>query len=324
MCDSLNVKSKVVIVSPANAKSNNGNWHTAYRWARMLSRDYAVKIVEHWSRGDPVPDVMIALHARRSAQSMIEYRTQRKQGGLILALTGTDVYRDIHEIDAAQFSLEIADRMIVLQEAALEELSSVQRKKTEVIFQSAKFLKHAERYRSVFEIVQAGHLRHEKDPFTPITALRYIDPESRIRLTHVGKTLDKQHEDTMKAVVRDEPRLRWLGGVAHTEARQRIKRAHLLVLASKMEGGANVVVEAITAGVPVIASRISGNRGMLGNDYLGYFSFGDAKACAKLMARAESDANFYKQLTRACAKRAQLFAPHREQAAIRAIVRKVI
>jgi putative glycosyltransferase (TIGR04348 family) len=290
----------------------------------MLSRDYAVKIVETWSRRDPVPDIMIALHARRSAQAMIEFRTQRKRGGLILALTGTDVYRDIHEIDAARFSLEIADRMIVLQEAALEELSVAERAKTQVIFQSAKFLKHAERYRSVFEIVQAGHLRHEKDPFTPITALRYLDPDSRIRLTHIGKTLDKQHDDEMKAVMRDEPRLRWLGGVAHTEARQRIKRAHLLVLASKMEGGANVIVEAITAGVPVIASRISGNRGMLGDDYAGYFPFGDAKACAKLMARAESDSSFYKQLARASAKRAQLFAPHREQAAIRALVGRVL
>ena len=318
------MKSKVVIVAPANAKSNNGNWHTAHRWAKMLSRDYAVKLVEHWSNSDPLPDAMIALHARRSAQAMIEFRTRRLRGGLVLALTGTDIYRDIHDDDAAKLSLQIADRMIVLQEAALEELSSAQRKKTEVIFQSAKFLKHAQRYRGVFEIVQVGHLRHEKDPFTPITALRHLDASSRVRLTHIGKTLDKPHAEMMKAVVRDEARLRWLGGLAHAEVRQRIKRAHALVLASKMEGGANVIVEAITAGVPVIASRISGNRGMLGDDYPGYFPFGDAIACAKLMARAETDASFYKQLARACAKRAQLFAPHREQAALRAIVKSVI
>jgi putative glycosyltransferase (TIGR04348 family) len=267
---------------------------------------------------------MIALHARRSAQAMIEYRSQRACGGLILALTGTDIYRDIHGDDAAKYSVQIADRMIVLQEAALEELSSAQRKKTEVIFQSASFLKRAERYRRVFEIVQVGHLRHEKDPFTPITALRHLEEASRIRLTHVGKTLDKPHAEMMKSVLRDEPRLRWLGGLAHSEARQRIKRAHALVLASKMEGGANVIVEAITAGVPVIASRVSGNRGMLGDDYPGYFPFGDAIACARLMARAETDAIFYKQLVRACAKRAQLFAPHREQAAIRAIVKSVM
>lgn len=290
----------------------------------MLASDYAVNLVEHWSRSDPLPDAMIALHARRSAQSMIEFRSQRARGGLLLALTGTDVYRDIHEDDAAKYSLHIADRMIVLQNAALEEISLAHRRKTNVIFQSARFLKQVPRYRSVFEFVQVGHLRHEKDPFTPITALRMLDAASRIRLTQIGKTLDKPHAEMMKTVVRNEPRLRWLGSLAHAEARQHIKRAHGLILASKMEGGANVIVEAITAGVPVIASHISGNRGMLGEDYPGYFPFGDAMACAQLMRRTETDVAFYQRLARACAKRAQLFAPHREQAAILAIVKSVI
>jgi putative glycosyltransferase (TIGR04348 family) len=318
------VKPNVVIVSPANARANNGNWHTAARWARFLSRNYAVKIVERWSRRDALPDVLLALHARRSAQSILDYRSKRSHGGVLLALTGTDVYRDIHEDSVAQHSLQIADRMIVLQPAALDELTHAQRKRTDVVYQSANFLKPAAKPTRSFDIVQVGHLRHEKDPFTPISALRNLPEHSTIRLLQVGNVLDQHHADALRVVRRHEPRLKWLGALDHAATRQRIKRAHLLILASKMEGGANVIVEAITSGVPVLASHISGNRGMLGDDYPGYFPFGDAQACAALMLRAETDEAFYKRLMRACGKRAQKFAPHREGGAISACVKHLL
>ncbi len=136
--------------------------------------------------------------------------------------------------------------------------------------------------------------------------------------------LDVQHSDAMAVVTRDEPRLHWLGGLAHAMTRQRIKRAHLLVIASRMEGGANVIVEAIAAGVPVIASDISGNIGMLGEHYPGLFPFGDAVACAAMMWRTETDSRFYDRLQRACAQRAKYFEPGREAAGIRGAVARVM
>lgn len=238
----------------------------------------------------------------------------------MLVLTGTDVYRDIQVDAVAEQSLALADRLIVLQPNAMAELDIAHRGKCTVVFQSAPALVAATRYRRHFDIVQVGHLRHEKDPFTPITALRHLAPDSRIRLVQIGAALDDHHADTMAVVLRDEPRLAWLGGLTHAQTRQRIKRAHLLVIASRMEGGANVIVEAVTAGVPVIASDISGNMGMLGEDYPGYFAFGDAGACAALMRRAETDSHFYAQLCAACVRRARLFAPEQEAIAVRAIV----
>jgi putative glycosyltransferase (TIGR04348 family) len=267
-----------------------------------------------------VPAVLLALHARRSAESMAQYRLLRPVGGLLLALTGTDVYRDIHEDEVAQQSLALADRLVVLQPGAMGELTAAQRAKCDVVFQSAPSLKPAARLKDHFEVVQVGHLRHEKDPFTPITALRKLPAESRIRLVHIGTALDAHHADTMRIVTRDEPRLKWLGGLSRSQTRQRIKRAHVLVIASRMEGGANVIVEAVTAGVPVIASRISGNVGMLGEDYPGYFNLGDAADCAAVMRRAETDEVFYQRLVKACAKRAANFVPEHEATAIRASV----
>lgn len=272
----------------------------------------------------PLPDALIALHARRSAESIAQYRLARPQGGLIVALTGTDVYRDIQTDLGAQQSLAMADRFVVLQPNAVEQLPEDCRPKCDVVFQSAASLAPGERYRRAFDVVQVGHLRHEKDPFTPVTALRLLPTDSHIRLVHIGTALDQHHADTMAVVLREEHRLRWLGGLSHAQTRQRIKRAHLLVIASRMEGGANVIVEAVTAGVPVIASAVGGNIGMLGDDYPGYFAFGDADACAALMQRAETDAGFYKRLVSACAQRAKLFLPEREAAAIRGVVASVL
>jgi putative glycosyltransferase (TIGR04348 family) len=317
------MKPCIVIVSPASAKANNGNWHTAARWARFLSHDYRVNVVQHWTMQDTQPSVMLALHARRSAESIAQFRQRRPTGGVVLALTGTDVYADIPANEAAMRSLVLADRLIVLQPNAIMALPVAHRPKCVTVFQSAPTLAPGARSVRHFNIVQVGHLRHEKDPFTPITALRRLPAASRIRLTQIGTALDAHHADTMAVVLRDEPRLRWLGELSRAQTRQHIKRAHLLVIASKMEGGANVIVEAITAGTPVIASHISGNIGMLGEHYPGYFAFGDAVACAALMQRAETDAHFMKQLTAACAQRAQLFAPAREAAALRAIVGQV-
>jgi glycosyltransferase involved in cell wall biosynthesis len=119
---------------------------------------------------------------------------------------------------------------------------------------------------------------------------------------------------------RELPAWRWLGPLPHGRARQAIADAHLLVISSVMEGGANVIIEAVTAGTPVLASDIPGNRGMLGEDYAGYFPLGDAAALAGLLRRAAGEPDYYASLARQCARRAPLFAPAREAAAVQALL----
>jgi glycosyltransferase involved in cell wall biosynthesis len=107
-----------------------------------------------------------------------------------------------------------------------------------------------------------------------------------------------------------------LGPVSHAAARQRIRRAHLLIVPSVMEGGANVIVEAATSGTAVLASDCDGNVGMLGEDYPGYFPVGNAQALASLVLRCRDEPGYLRQLERRCAARARCFRPESERRAL--------
>lgn len=315
----------VTIVSPALARANNGNWQTASRWARFLRARYRVDIVPAWTADMPVPAVLIALHARRSADSVAAFAACAPQRPSVLVLTGTDIYRDIATDASAQASLELARRLVVLQPAALAALPAPLRSKASVIFQSARALDAAARppRRRKAEVCMIGHLRAEKDPATFMRAAALIR-HPQLVLTHIGGALDPELGELAQATARATPRYRWLGNLPHGATRQRLKRCHAMVIASLMEGGANVIIEAVTCGVPVIASDIPGNRGMLGMDYAGYFPVGDADALARMIERSVSDAAFDAQLRTQCAARAPLFAPAAEQAAVLDLVDNLI
>lgn len=307
---------KIVIVTPAAARSRYGNRNTAVRWAKMMRElGHQVTVQQVWNgRG---ADLMLALHARRSHDSIVRYAERHPERPLVLALTGTDLYRDIRDDINAQESLDLATRLIVLQDMGLRELAPRLRRKAGVVYQSSEPVRRLPPDRSCFEIVISGHLREEKDPFRGAEALSLLPPESRIRITHIGGARDRAMAAAAKRWMRKEPRYVWLGELAHRQALATLARARAMLISSWMEGGANVVSEALTAGVPVIASRISGNIGMLGSGYRGYFPAGDARELARLLRRAESDAGFLAILGRQCAARRPLISPAREKRALR-------
>jgi putative glycosyltransferase (TIGR04348 family) len=304
-------KPHVAIISPAMANANNGNWQTASRWARFLRSRYRVSLLPEWDGRDC--DAMIALHARRSAVSVAAFCAAFPSRPCIVVLTGTDLYRDIASDASAQRSLQSASRLVVLQKSGLRELAAPLRAKATVIHQSARALRPVPLSNN--EVVMIGHLRDEKDPLTFMRAAALVSA-SGARMTHIGAALDAALGEQALLTQQTTPRYRWLGALPHAAARQRLKRSRLMVIASRMEGGANVIIEAVTSGVPVLASDIPGNRGMLGDDYAGYFPVGDYRALAALIDRALLDAAFLGRLHTQCAARAPLFAPAREQAAL--------
>ena len=313
------IKPKIVIISPALAKANNGNWQTARRWAHFLRSDFAVECRSDWPADDhgAAPQAMIALHARRSALAIAAFAERFPARQLVLVLTGTDLYRDIDSDATAQHSLQLASHLVVLQPAGLERLDADMRRKTQVIYQSAPALAPHTPVASPrhIDIIMIGHLREEKRPRTFMLAAALVTTP-RVRLLHIGAALDPALGALAAQTAAATPRYQWLGALPHAQTRQRLKRCALMVISSEMEGGANVIIEAVTCGVPVLASAIDGNRGMLGDDYQGYFLLGDSAALARLIDRAASDQVFYAELKRQCALRAPLFDPASEKAAV--------
>lgn len=306
----------IAIISPALADANNGNWRTASRWAGFLEDAYRISLLGEWD-GQPY-DAIIALHARRSAVSIQAFRDALPGRPIVVVLTGTDLYRDIRTDAAAIRSLHLADRLVVLQEAGLDDLESALRGKTSVIFQSAASLRPAVRGDAARrrEVIMIGHLRPEKDPATFMRAAALTNAP-RLRMTHVGGALDAALGELAQATQAAQPHYRWVGPLDHGRTRQLLRRSDLMVIASRMEGGAHVIIEAITCGVPVLASDIPGNRGMLGRDYAGYFPVGDEHALARMIDRALAEPAFMARLQGQCMARAALFDPDRERAAVR-------
>ena len=312
------VRKSIVLVSPAMREANNGNWHTAQRWSNFLSGHCDTALVKSWppaggcSAAALPPQAMIALHARRSAQSIQAWAKTCPKKPLIVVLTGTDLYRDIQHDADAQKSLALASHLVVLQEAGLQALPEQWRSKARVIFQSAPALRPASKSSQRFRAVMVGHLRAEKDPLTFMQVAAQVRDQA-IYFDQIGDALDPEFAERAAETHRQNPHYRWLGGLPRAATRQRIKRAHVLVNCSVMEGGAHVVLEAVQSGTPVLASRISGNVGMLGADYGGYFPVGDAGALARLVRRCAAEPEFLALLRAQCNRRAPLFAPDAEQ-----------
>ncbi len=307
-----------MIVTPALADANNGNWQTARRWARMLGAAYRVALVDRWAGSGA--DLMVALHARRSAASIAAWRAARPRGPLLVALTGTDLYRDIDGDADARRSLDAADALVALNALGPARLAPAHRAKCRVVLQSASARRPLDKSGRLLRALMVGHLRAEKDPDTYLAAARLLAGRTDIRLDHVGGPLDPGIAARAAALAASEPTYRWLGARPHAEVRRRIQAAHVLVHPSRMEGGAHVVIEAVRSGTPVIGSRIDGNLGLLGADYGGWFPVGDAAALAAMLVRARDDPAWLAALRAHCDARAPAFSPQAEAATLHAIV----
>jgi putative glycosyltransferase (TIGR04348 family) len=332
---------KIGIVTPAPPRSSYGNRVTAVRWAGILrGLGHRVSIARAYE-GEAY-DLLVALHARRSYTSIRRFHRDHPECPLLVALTGTDLYEDLPRSRRARQSLELATRLIALQPKASEELPSHLRLKMRVIYQSVSRASGLEirgsgkdtkpetrnpnpvsRGRS-FDVCVIGHLRPVKDPFRAARAARQLPLSSRVRVLHLGAAMDEGMARRARAEMRVNPRYLWRGAQPRRRVHQVLASSALCVLSSKLEGGANVVSEAIAAGVPLLASRIAGSVGLLGESYPGYFRVGDTEELARLLHRAETDPAFLGQLRSHCTKLAPLFDPGCERTAWSRLLRESI
>ena len=313
---------RIRLVTPAPAGSRRGNRVTAERWAALFrSLGHAVRVEERLT--DDAFDLLVALHARKSAAAVRRARRTRPDRPVVLVLTGTDVYPAVRS-KAALAAVAAADVLVGLQPLVRRRLPVAARRKLRLIVHAARGPRGRRPCRlGGFPVCVLAHLRPVKDPFRVALALRRLPPASEAYVLHAGGALSSAMRRRAHEEGRANARWRWLGDLPHAEALRVLRSCRLLVLSSRSEGGAQAIAEAVAAGVPVLASRVDGNVGLLGPRYPGLFRVGDTAGLAHMLLRAERDPAFLARLRKAGARLAPRFAPARERAAWRRLLAEV-
>ena len=305
---------KISLITPAGKQSRAGNRATAVRWAKIL-RDLGHRVEVLTESLNSNADMMIAIHAWRSLNSIKAFNDAHPDRPLIVLLAGTDIYhfQNSHPSETYE-SMERASALVCLHDLVWRSIPQVFRNKLKVIYQSSDPLT-APRSPSKkrFELCVIGHLRDEKDSLRPALAARLLPQNSRIRIVHFGKAHNAEWEEKVSLEASLNTRFDWKGEVPRWSVRRQYQRSHAMIISSNMEGGANVLSEAIVCGLPVIASDIDGNIGLLGEDYEGYFKVRDEIDLAQTLGRAENDINFLKKLESQVISRQKLFVPELER-----------
>lgn len=329
----------IVIVTPALQSANNGNWRTAERWARFLSLRYDVQLCSSWplteqnahakrSGNKHLASLLIALHARRSAESIYAWSNARPTQPLVTVLTGTDLYPAIEKDLVALRSLEQSTGLVVLQEQGVAALPANFRAKATVIYQSAKAWKPRLVKPMPFTLRMVGHIRSEKSPETFLKLAQCFTPDNSIRFELIGGVIDPHLGERVREVSNQLSFFSWHGAMSHLATRTRIRNAHLLIHPSQLEGGAHAILEAVMSGTPVLASNVPGNVGMLGKDYLGYFEYGNVQQLKTLVCECQQSylkgKGLYFELLEQSSSRKALFHPAYEQHTLLRFVKNLL
>lgn len=313
----------ILIVTPAPPRTKTGNRVTALRWAGIL-RGLGHRVTTHTEYAAQACDLLIALHARRSGPSVARFHQRHPDRPVVVALTGTDVYGGLRDDGLSLRAIELAARLVVLQPLAAREVPRVHRDKVRVIYQSVRRpARGLVPRRETFDVCVVGHLRAVKDPFRTAEAARLLPEFSRIRVLHAGAALSEEMAERARREMEENRRYRWLGEVPRWKVMRLMGRSRLLALTSVMEGGANVLSEAIALSLPVVCSRIPGSVGLLGRDYPGYYRVGDTAALARLLNRAERDPIFLERLKTRIGSLAYVVRPSTERRSWAALIREI-
>lgn len=314
---------RVHIICTSPPQSVYGNRITAERWSKMFhDLGHSVECSQHY--GGTICDLLVAMHADQTSDAVVQFHKRHPDKRIILVLTGTDVYRDGGDPAKAHEAMRIADRLVTFQPLAVEAVPEEFRSKVRMIYQSAEpTLVKDPPERNSFVISVVGRLHQVKDPLRPALAARSLPSQSRIRIVHAGDAngagiVTQAREEAIK-----NPRYRYIGSIPRWKVRRLIASSHLLVLSSLVESGPNVISEAIVDYVPLLATKIPGNVGLLGEEFPGYYPPADTGALASLLAKAEGDRYFYQELKTSCALLARLFRPEREQASWEKLIREI-
>src|SRR6476469_2651024 len=166
---------RIVLITPRGPTSRTGNRVAASRWARILRR--LGHRVRHAADYDGRPaDLMVAIHAWRSAAAIERFKARHPDRPVILQLSGTDIYDYIKSDPVPTLrAMERADRLVALNALAWRVVPKRLHRRLSIIHQSADAPRHPRRpSRRAVVVSVIGHLRDVKDPLRAAHAARRL------------------------------------------------------------------------------------------------------------------------------------------------------
>ncbi len=325
---------KITIATPVRPGVASGNDVTSTRWAKRLGElghDVDIAAVNEATTGqDDVADgadLLVALHARRSATAVATSRRAAPQRPVVVGLAGTDLYQDLPDDSVSLASITAADALVVLQPAAIDRLAKIAPElgaKAHVVYQSVEPpLPPRTNPPDRFVVAVLAHLRDVKDPLMAAHAARALPDDTRILVRHGGHAHDARWHQLASEEQARNSRYEWLGEIDRSQALELLAASSVLACTSRLEGGANVVTEAIALGVPVVGTLIDGNVGLLGKDYPGLVPVGDSAALGAWLARLETEPALLADLTQRVQGRSHITDPATERAAWKAVLASI-
>ena len=301
----------VLIYSPFPHQTGQGNSVTADRTELILHKAGFSVLSEGGSYSGEDARCLVALNARRSAGVVAEFDKLHPGRQVIVIVTGSDInHPEMEEGESeTRRTMARAHALVMLHQTDLERLPGDLQQKAVCIFPSVRLpdgMQHQPAQGDRFEAIMAGNLRLVKNPQLAVEAARLLGDDSPVYINSYGDATGELAIEMNKSSA-EVAHFQWCGKVGHAELLNKMARAHVLLNTSLFEGGANAICEAATIGLPVVASDIQGNVGMLGEDYPGLFPGGDARALADLLQRCAGSASFYADLKQWVKQRAALF-----------------
>jgi glycosyltransferase involved in cell wall biosynthesis len=295
----------------------------ARRWDCIFrSLGHRVEVAARY-RGRPA-DLLVTIEASPHADSIRRFHNEQSCSPIVIMLGSNEAYRDLESEKGLLELLDLATRLVVTQGRTGVSFPPYLRRKTWLIHQSSlPLVRQPRQPGDSFQVCVVGHQQPGDDAFRLAQAVRALPESSRVQVIHVGQTDSDPLEQRAQEESRKNDRYKWLGSRSHAQVRRLIAGSHLLAITPRREGALSGLSEAVMSAVPVVTSRLYGPRGVLGDDYLGYFPPGDTGALAELIQKAETDSAFYGELKAQCKRAARYLHPERERAALRDLLEEL-
>ena len=109
---------RIVLITPDGPTKRTGNRVASLRWSRILrGLGHTVRHASHYD-GRPA-DLMVAIHAWRSADAIARFKTLHPDRPVVLQLSGTDIYEYLRSDPGPTLrAMALADRLVGLYDLA--------------------------------------------------------------------------------------------------------------------------------------------------------------------------------------------------------------